>query len=649
MFNHFGTEGDRFESYRVYFLIPPKPMSNLTSFFYAQRASQVHIGPRYWDAIINRAGLTVEWFTHSGVGAGGKLSDWHINVNENKSTTFFTVTAGSYQEKFSQHKLDAFGNPYGIDGGAKFASLRKEIITAELANDGIKDVEVKIDRYTLPETTIYALTSNAMLKAIDGDSGEIKWSQSVGDARLPSIGVGSSNTMVAAVNGETVYAIDASNGKILWTATCRFAPSAPPTVNEDKIYVPLLNGRLETFAETVTEEAEEDIAAGKSKEADKSKGFKDESKVKKSKEAKTAIQSYAFVSKGRGTARPTITDLTVAWTTSNGDMNVAAKYGPRPGVAYQLRSDDAIVSPAVFQEKMYFVTSLDGFVYAVDHLRGTIVWQFSTGHSISQAAIPLGEYIFVINDRRQMFKFEGKTGKIAPGWEKPLENVENFVGAGKTHMYVLDRYGSLKVLSQDSGTTIASTRIEDVQSILSNLENDRLYIASSRGMIQCLREIGSPIPHFHSNEFVAVKIEPSKAKSNMNRGTSEPAAGSSDLDDPFRSNKPADNPFAKPSSDVDVDNPFKALVAPAMENPDERKSARVFELLQHEAQAFSRSTMGVGMDMPAWLAALENEVHINLVADKLLESNDEAGNTINPPTPSLASLREQLEDLPRSK
>jgi hypothetical protein len=89
---------------------------------------------------------------------------------------------------------------------------------------------------------------------------------------------------------------------------------------------------------------------------------------------------------------------------------------------------------------------------------------------------------------------------------------------------------------------------------------------------------------------------------------------------------------------------LKALVGPAMKDPNSRKSARVFELLHHEAQAFSRTTMGVGVDLPAWLAALENEVHQHLLPERLRELMH--SQAIEPLTPPIAQLREQLEQLP---
>ncbi len=483
------------------------------------------------NAVIHRAGLTVDWYTHTGAGVSGRLVDWNINVDENKPTTFFTIHSGEYQEKFSQNTLNSFGKPFGIEGARDYAGLRVEILKAEFENDGIKDPDIKVSEYTLPQTTVYVLTSNSIVKAIDGDSGEIKWTSQIGDPSLPSIGLGSNDDYVAAVNGSRLYCLDSKNGKIKWSAKCRYAVSAAPTVSDEKIYVPLFNGRLEAFEL-----------------------------------AKNGQSSYAFVSKGRGTARPLVTEKTVAWPTSTGDMNVAAKYGEKSGVAYQLRSDNAIVSTPAFKEGMFYVSSLDGFVYAVEEERGVIVWQLATGSSISQAPVALGNYIFVINGLNQLFKIDAKTGREAAGWEEPRINIARYIGAGKENLYLIDVFGNLVVMSQDTGSKLSTVEIGSVKSILPNLESDRLYVVSKHGTIQCIREIGSPIPYFHSNEFVAVEVDPANRQPGSDdQGQLKP--GEVDLDDPFGTGvkKPAapgfnaDDPFGGVKPDPaagDPDDPF---------------------------------------------------------------------------------------------
>ena len=91
---------------------------------------------------------------------------------------------------------------------------------------------------------------------------------------------------------------------------------------------------------------------------------------------------------------------------------------------------------------------------------------------------------------------------------------------------------------------------------------------------------------------------------------------------------------------------LKALVEPAMMDPAMKESARAFELLKNEARAFSRSTMGVGIDLPAWLATLENEVQQHILPRRLREILYQAPYLDSAPIP-IAELREKLELLPR--
>lgn len=97
-------------------------------------------------------------------------------------------------------------------------------------------------------------------------------------------------------------------------------------------------------------------------------------------------------------------------------------------------------------------------------------------------------------------------------------------------------------------------------------------------------------------------------------------------------------------SDMQIDR-LTALVKPAMGEDDDKKSARAFSMLKQEAQAFSRTTIGVGVDLPPWLAALEHEVQQRLlpVRLRLQQTSQHWGQTRVLP---IAEIREQLEELP---
>ena len=91
---------------------------------------------------------------------------------------------------------------------------------------------------------------------------------------------------------------------------------------------------------------------------------------------------------------------------------------------------------------------------------------------------------------------------------------------------------------------------------------------------------------------------------------------------------------------------LRALVEPAMSRPRSRQSQKAFDLLQIESQAFLRSTSGVGVDLPEWLAELENEVQQFLLPRRLRDFWHQQSAMEVPPIP-IAQLREKIEKLPR--
>lgn len=90
---------------------------------------------------------------------------------------------------------------------------------------------------------------------------------------------------------------------------------------------------------------------------------------------------------------------------------------------------------------------------------------------------------------------------------------------------------------------------------------------------------------------------------------------------------------------------LRSLVGPAMEHPESRKSQRAFEKLFQETQAFIRATDGVGVDLPAWLAALEDEVLQHDLPLRMRTRNHRPS-LIQAVDVPMAQLREQIEMLP---
>lgn len=91
---------------------------------------------------------------------------------------------------------------------------------------------------------------------------------------------------------------------------------------------------------------------------------------------------------------------------------------------------------------------------------------------------------------------------------------------------------------------------------------------------------------------------------------------------------------------------MRSLVPQAMARPDSRESQRSFDVLEHEADQLTNQPMGIGMDLPSWLAAVEEEVELSALP-KYLREDVEHPCLIEPVGISIDVLREQLEALPR--
>ena len=90
---------------------------------------------------------------------------------------------------------------------------------------------------------------------------------------------------------------------------------------------------------------------------------------------------------------------------------------------------------------------------------------------------------------------------------------------------------------------------------------------------------------------------------------------------------------------------LRAQVEPAMKDPNTRESNRAFELLVGEIEAFTRHP-GAGVDIPDWLAAIEEEVHIQLMPDRIKKDFRKQA-LVEPVDVLISNLQNQLETLPK--
>jgi hypothetical protein len=88
---------------------------------------------------------------------------------------------------------------------------------------------------------------------------------------------------------------------------------------------------------------------------------------------------------------------------------------------------------------------------------------------------------------------------------------------------------------------------------------------------------------------------------------------------------------------------IRALVAPAIEEARQGGEAPKFEMLQHDTDHLTREPTGVGLDVPAWLVALDEEVEDVLLADSQGCPHEQLAAVIPPVLLSFEEAKAQLE------
>ncbi len=356
---------------------------------------------------------------------------------------------------------------------------------------------------------LLVLTSDAVVQAIEADSGRTRWITPVGREIHPSLAPAANDKYVAVVNGSTLYILQRATGRLLWDRRLGDAPGAGPALTQERAFVPMISGRIEAY------ELEDPSAP-----------------------------PWAYYSDGRALVQPLSTQQSICWPTDRGFLYVAQTGNPQ--IRFRVETQDEITSSPAYKKPYLYAASLDGYVYAVEELSGTHQWRFSAGNPISEPPAVVGDRLYVCPDRGGMFCLDTETSDVV--WWTP--RASRFVSASAKHVYALDRARTLLVLDAQTGAEQGKLPVGEQAVTLVNVTTDRIYLCTRDGLLQCLHDSEQPEPLVHAE----TEKEAAPAAPEIQQG---PIAA------PQQAEEPADaapgNPFGNPPAEDEgdgADNPF---------------------------------------------------------------------------------------------
>jgi outer membrane protein assembly factor BamB len=377
----------------------------------------------------------------------------------------------------------------------------------------------EIVAFSLFDGVLFVQTSRAQLQAIDAETGATRWSVTVGDERYPCLSPGASADFVATINGSTLYVIDRKTGREAWHKELPKLPGSGPALTDTHVFTPMVDGTIYGY------------------ELKKPDGI-----------------PFVYKSFGRILVQPVVTADSIGWTTERGYMYLM-KHHPFDGhlaVNYRLETDNQIESRPGYWTPYLYSVSLDGYVFAVHEETGRIQWKFATAEPIIEPPVAVNGKVYVCKGDGGMFCLDGETG--IEDWYAP--SVTQFISVSPTRVYAADRLNRMLILDAKTGARIDSVPIGGVTIRLRNVQSDRIFLATGRGVVQCLHEaaLSEPLKYTPPPLRKEVKLKTKQKSLKKDAGAADDAADEG-ADAPADAPAEKANPFGAGNKDDGAEEP----------------------------------------------------------------------------------------------
>jgi outer membrane protein assembly factor BamB len=414
----------------------------------------------------------------------------------------------------------------------------------------------RVLRISLANDYLFAQTSYAMVHAFDAETGRYIWSAQLGERTGFARGVAANSYMVVVTNADNFYAIDKKTGRRIWKYDLGNIPTSSPACDEDRAMVGLTTGKL--F------------------------GFELKQKDKAGNEHIVTVPQPAWNWQTGGPmfTRPLPTQHVILFGSSDGMAYASVAY-ERTSL-YRFSTGGPIGEGlASYGTRMLLIPSADNNLYALDVLSAKVYWTFPSGAPIEQEPLVADEDIYITNKVGYLTHLDPSTGQ--PRWTTSTQG-GRLAAISPTKLYSRSYNRDLFLIDRKTGRTLvdpgethvrAGLNLREYNLDIVNRFNDRMYFATSSGMIICLREESLPVPHLLKDpkalpfgyippEGIKETPPPTPAAQPAEETKGEPAAGE---DAEKEKTKPAAEKDQETEKEKDVPAPEKKDV-PAPEKKD---------------------------------------------------------------------------------
>ncbi|MGC1276526.1 MAG: PQQ-binding-like beta-propeller repeat protein [Planctomycetaceae bacterium] len=320
------------------------------------------------------------------------------------------------------------------------------------------------------EQVVIVQTRTGVLTVFDAESGVKLWDGLLAQPNQFSYPAVTNAESLFIVIGSTVYTRDKYTGNELWTLRLPGPPSTSPLVTKDRMYVGTLGGSVYSY----------DLASVAAAQA---QGLLPQY-------AGTTLV-WRYGTSNEIVTAPVTNGKIVAFANRAGSL-YAVTPTDRSSV-YQFETDAPSSAPLELVDDALLYAVGDNNFYCLNAPTGTTRWLHVAGAPIRTKPRLIDKSVFLTPIDAGLYNLSVENGEEI--WSVPI--VTQFIAATPTRIFGSDRGGNIAVLDRNDGAVLGTLPLVDFSIRFANERTDRMFLATTTGLVTCLRERGAEIPIYH--------------------------------------------------------------------------------------------------------------------------------------------------------
>jgi outer membrane protein assembly factor BamB len=309
-----------------------------------------------------------------------------------------------------------------------------------------------LERLLMLNNRLYAISNRNYLIYLDKKNGNIIFGRNIAPASFPIVEFNPYNDELLSVDGSRLIQIDAQSGNKIKDMDAGFGITCPAARNSTYIYLAGVDNRLHIFR------------------------------------AKDRVKTFEVAADNNSPITSILAEENfVIFGTAAG--NVISFAPDKPQRLWQFDASKAIAGPIVKDGMSLFFASKDTNVYRVDIVglpeSKQLVWKYQTAAILEEAPRVTQGIVYQHVLGKGLTALDRGTGTLL--WSLP-GGIDLLAETGNK-AYVITKTGTLAVMDNVKAKKLYTVNFADVSKHVSNITDDKIYIADNLGRIACLQPV----------------------------------------------------------------------------------------------------------------------------------------------------------------